>query len=329
MHGATGKQDARMGVTFESFPPVLHLHLMRYEYNSQYGAMVKLHNRHEFPLRLNLSEFVSKDVERKEQDETFLLHGVLVHSGGMHCGHYYAYVRPFLGDQDPKRSNRWFCFDDDHVYPVEERDAVESNFGGAQQQKRSSFRRSRSKKKRRKLLGEDGKDEEQKQDDVIIKEQDNKNQVEEEEDDDDDDEYMDTTSSNISLSLLTGGSSSCAYMLAYIRERDIPNVMKSSYNIVPKSLEKRIEMEMKEEEEKKRKLMNEKMIIDVAIWTEKHVRALCTCSRDGSRGKLMSDFVPYVAAKFSLSLFYDQSKNETNYHILEQVRSVRENRDSS
>ena len=68
-----GKQDAKMSVSFESLPPVLHLHLMRYEYNAKFGAMVKLHNRHEFPLVLNLSEFVSS---KEEKQETFLLHSV-------------------------------------------------------------------------------------------------------------------------------------------------------------------------------------------------------------------------------------------------------------
>ena len=62
-----------MSVSFESLPPVLHLHLMRYEYNAKFGAMVKLHNRHEFPLFLNLSEFVSS---KEEKQETFLLHSV-------------------------------------------------------------------------------------------------------------------------------------------------------------------------------------------------------------------------------------------------------------
>jgi len=37
-----GMQDARKGVTFQSFPPVLHLLLKRYEYDVQSGAMVKV-----------------------------------------------------------------------------------------------------------------------------------------------------------------------------------------------------------------------------------------------------------------------------------------------
>ena len=35
-------QDAKKGVIFESFPPVLHLQLKRFEYDIQNDAMVKV-----------------------------------------------------------------------------------------------------------------------------------------------------------------------------------------------------------------------------------------------------------------------------------------------
>lgn len=37
-----GMQDARKGVIFESFPPVLHLQLKRFEYDMQRDTMVKV-----------------------------------------------------------------------------------------------------------------------------------------------------------------------------------------------------------------------------------------------------------------------------------------------
>jgi len=37
-----GLQDARKGITFQSFPPVLHLQLKRYEYDMQRGVMAKV-----------------------------------------------------------------------------------------------------------------------------------------------------------------------------------------------------------------------------------------------------------------------------------------------
>ncbi len=38
-----GLQDAKKGIVFESFPPVLHLQLKRFEYDIQRDAMVKVH----------------------------------------------------------------------------------------------------------------------------------------------------------------------------------------------------------------------------------------------------------------------------------------------
>lgn len=37
-----GLQDAKKGITFQSFPPVLHLQLKRFEYDIQRDAMVKV-----------------------------------------------------------------------------------------------------------------------------------------------------------------------------------------------------------------------------------------------------------------------------------------------
>jgi ubiquitin carboxyl-terminal hydrolase 7 len=37
-----GPQDAKKGVIFQSFPPVLNLHLKRFEYDVQSGAMIKV-----------------------------------------------------------------------------------------------------------------------------------------------------------------------------------------------------------------------------------------------------------------------------------------------
>ena len=39
-----GLQDAKKGIIFQSFPPVLHLQLKRFEYDIQRDAMVKVCN---------------------------------------------------------------------------------------------------------------------------------------------------------------------------------------------------------------------------------------------------------------------------------------------
>ncbi len=43
--GDHGLQEAEKGITFESFPPVLHLHLLRFQYDPATDANVKINDR--------------------------------------------------------------------------------------------------------------------------------------------------------------------------------------------------------------------------------------------------------------------------------------------
>lgn len=43
--GDHGFQEAEKGITFESFPPVLHLHLLRFQYDPLTDANVKINDR--------------------------------------------------------------------------------------------------------------------------------------------------------------------------------------------------------------------------------------------------------------------------------------------
>merc|ERR1712038_1370242 len=60
-----GLQDAEIGILFSSFPPVLHLHLMRFQYDPITDSSVKFNDRFEFPETLDLSEFI----KHSEQDD--------------------------------------------------------------------------------------------------------------------------------------------------------------------------------------------------------------------------------------------------------------------
>jgi len=125
-----GKQDAKKGVSFKSLPPVLELHLRRFEYDFTTDAMAKVNERFEFPTTL--------DMDREERSyftaaadpkvvNAYRLHSVLVHSGGPNGGHYYAFIRPLTSEQ-------WYKFDDERVTKVKEKEAVEGQFGGSEHQ---------------------------------------------------------------------------------------------------------------------------------------------------------------------------------------------------
>ncbi|KAJ2741719.1 ubiquitin-specific protease ubp15 [Coemansia sp. BCRC 34301] len=117
-----GLQDAKKGVIFESFPPVLQLQLKRFEYDFRRDAMIKINDRHEFPPTIDLGEFLSDDADRS-QSWNYVLHGVLVHSGDLHGGHYFGLLRPNVED-------KWYRFDDDRVVPIFADEVFEEYYGG-------------------------------------------------------------------------------------------------------------------------------------------------------------------------------------------------------
>uniref|UniRef100_A0A0D3GML7 ubiquitinyl hydrolase 1 n=1 Tax=Oryza barthii TaxID=65489 RepID=A0A0D3GML7_9ORYZ len=124
-----GLQDAKKGVLFIDFPPVLQLQLKRFEYDFMRDTMVKINDRYEFPIQLDLDrddgKYLSPDADRNVRN-LYTLHSVLVHSGGVHGGHYYAFIRPTLSDQ-------WFKFDDERVTKEDAKRALEEQYGGEEE----------------------------------------------------------------------------------------------------------------------------------------------------------------------------------------------------
>uniref|UniRef100_A0ACD5Y5W0 Uncharacterized protein n=1 Tax=Avena sativa TaxID=4498 RepID=A0ACD5Y5W0_AVESA len=124
-----GLQDAKKGVLFLDFPPVLQLQLKRFEYDYIRDTMVKINDRYEFPLQLDLDradgKYLTPDADRSIRN-LYTLHSVLVHSGGVHGGHYYAFIRPTLSDQ-------WYKFDDERVTKEDTKKALEEQYGGEEE----------------------------------------------------------------------------------------------------------------------------------------------------------------------------------------------------
>ncbi|KAJ3162458.1 hypothetical protein HDU86_004940 [Geranomyces michiganensis] len=117
-----GLQEAKKGVIFTQFPPILHLQLKRFEYDFYRDVMVKINDRHEYPSEIVLDGYLADEAD-KSVSQKYHLHGVLVHSGDLHGGHYCAFLRPTA-------DNKWYKFDDDRVTPATKKEVFDENFGG-------------------------------------------------------------------------------------------------------------------------------------------------------------------------------------------------------
>ena len=115
-----GLQEAIKGIRFKTFPDVLELNLNRFKHDFYSDTIRKINDRFEFYPVIDLKEFAGANEEGIST--VYHLHAVLVHSGTMQGGHYYAFIRPTLGPD-------WYRFDDETVRNASEKDAIDENFG--------------------------------------------------------------------------------------------------------------------------------------------------------------------------------------------------------
>ena len=120
-----GKQKAKKGIKFLSFPPVLLLQLKRFEYNSKKDIMVKINDYFEYYDEIELTKYLDPSAEKiSKEDNTYILHSVIVHQGNANSGHYYAYIKQSKNNKD------WLLFNDDNVRPADRYEIFKQNFGG-------------------------------------------------------------------------------------------------------------------------------------------------------------------------------------------------------
>eukprot|EP00605_Chrysophyceae_sp_TOSAG23-4_P001272 GSChrysophyteH1.ASY1.ANO1.1383.1 assembled CDS len=127
--------DAIKGLKFCELPKILSVHLKRFvfDFTGENITQKKLNDIVKFPLVLDMNQyddefeaFLAKQISklRRSADArgkwVYELYAVLIHSGSLHGGHYYAYVK----DLD---SQKWWNFNDSSVTEMKESDV----FAGA------------------------------------------------------------------------------------------------------------------------------------------------------------------------------------------------------
>lgn len=92
------KTDSRRGMELTKLPPVLTFCLNRFEFDFDTLQRYKLNERFEYPLELDMSEYLTEDVKQNlPEDETnYELKSIIVHWGGAQGGHYWTYIKDDL-----------------------------------------------------------------------------------------------------------------------------------------------------------------------------------------------------------------------------------------
>jgi len=149
-------------------PDVLLLHLKRFDFDMEVLKKLKIYDRYEFPMLLNMEPYTSEYIasteqQQQQQQETggeipsagtkpneidiaaddvtlipadkrqfwYRLVGVIVHTGSSDSGHYYSYIRERVPRfSEVTQETRWLQFNDSTVEPFNPKDIPTECFGG-------------------------------------------------------------------------------------------------------------------------------------------------------------------------------------------------------
>lgn len=123
------KVDAHKGyqLIVHGLPSILQLHLKRFHFDWNTETTSKLNHAITFPSQLDLTSIVAQD--DCDSDDSidaciYDLQAVVVHVGEYHSGHYYSYVRPDV------RTNDWYRFNDEIHTKVHFMEVMRDAYGG-------------------------------------------------------------------------------------------------------------------------------------------------------------------------------------------------------
>ncbi|CAI8010592.1 Ubiquitin carboxyl-terminal hydrolase 24, partial [Geodia barretti] len=104
------KRDTLKRMCFKTLPPVMVVHLKRFDYDWEANRAIKFDDFFEFPWMLDMEPYTAQGIQARDKEEPPLppqmydLVGIVVHSGQASAGHYYSFIKEksYLGSQlDP------------------------------------------------------------------------------------------------------------------------------------------------------------------------------------------------------------------------------------
>eukprot|EP01029_Cantina_marsupialis_P020832 TRINITY_DN4923_c0_g1_i1.p1 TRINITY_DN4923_c0_g1~~TRINITY_DN4923_c0_g1_i1.p1 ORF type:complete len:2806 (-),score=917.65 TRINITY_DN4923_c0_g1_i1:204-8621(-) len=134
--GETEELPTKKSSTFLELPDHLIVHLKRFEFDLETLDQIKVDDRYAFPRELNMKDFCKEGIPGEKRgtvlnkgDEyyQYKLHGIVVHMGSAHFGHYYSYIRNRDGSEDP---GKWCEFNDERVSAFDPTDVEAETYGG-------------------------------------------------------------------------------------------------------------------------------------------------------------------------------------------------------
>ena len=139
------KVDAVRRTLFQTLPQVLVVHLKRFEFQMSTMSQIKLHDRCEFPMVLDMEPYMASPQKGAGEQSTseepsgpalasaefspykYRLSGIVVHSGSANGGHYFSYHR------NPSDPNKWLELNDTVVSDFDPRLIPENCFGSKEE----------------------------------------------------------------------------------------------------------------------------------------------------------------------------------------------------
>ena len=81
----------------------------------------KINDCFKFPFKIDLAEFLDEMADRTKPWK-YKLHGVIMHSGDLDSGHYFAFIKP-------DKHSRWLKFDDEWVTSATDWEVMKESYG--------------------------------------------------------------------------------------------------------------------------------------------------------------------------------------------------------